>query len=221
MRPFRFLLPALTLVLLWGGIICHAAPQNIEPASRGRITIKVEDGSGAPLMDDLVIVHHLDDPRREVLRALSDNNGDVPVLDLQPGLYRLIATFPYSDIWETEIQEFLVVKDRAKQIVLKIRPMGSHGYGDLIPKPGPKISAQILTADGVPAFGASILVRDKDVTLSLLRWYKTDSRGGATIELVAAPYGGRTVVVVVYRDILVTQEVVKDTHSLVIHLPEK
>jgi hypothetical protein len=217
----RCLLSFVVLALLVPGAICVASPQTAEPESRERITIKVEDGSGAPLKNDLVVVHNLDDRSHEVLRALSDANGDVPALDLQPGLYRIIATFPYGDIWETEIQEFLVVKGRPKPIVLMIRPMGTHGYGDVIPAPGPKIRAQVSTADGLPASGASVLVRDKNATLYLLRSYTTDAKGVATIELVAAPLHAPTVVVTVYRDIVVTQEVARDTRSLVIRLPEK
>jgi hypothetical protein len=218
-KQMRCLSALVTCVALLLGASRCAASQNAEALPREQIAIKVEDASGAPLMNDLVIVHDLNDRSREVLRTLTDSKGDIPAFELQTGLYRVIATFPYGDIWETEVQEFLVVKGQAKQITLKIRPMGTHGYGDVIPTPGPKIQAQVLTADGAPASGASVLVRDKDVTLYLLRWYKTDAKGKATIELVAAPLHQPTVVVAVYQDVLVTQEVMQNTHRLVIHLP--
>jgi hypothetical protein len=200
-----------------------AAPQNAEAASRERITIKVKNAKGVPLKDDLVIVRNLNDRNRELLRALTNSNGDVPSLDLRPGLYRIIATFPYSSIWETEIQEFLVVKGHAKQIVLEIPAMDGNPccMGAGIPGlTGPKIQTQVLTADGLPASGASILVRDKIATAYMLVSYQTDAKGIATIELVAAPHHEPTVVVVVYQDVLVKQEVPEYAHSLVIHLPE-
>jgi len=212
------LLRTLFLFILTG-IICRAVPQNADQSPGVRTTFKVEDGSGAPLENELVIVKNLDDHARELLRGLTDRNGDVPALDLQPGLYRVIAAYPYGEIWETQIREFLAVAGRPRQIVLTVSPMPTHGYGDVIPTPGPKISLQVVDADGRAMQGAIVLVRDKDATLYLERSYETDAKGKAKIELVGAPLDGATVVVVAYKDILVTREVTKNTRSVVIHLP--
>jgi hypothetical protein len=215
----RYLLSLVVLAALVPGVTRGAAPQNAEPASRPKVIIKIEDETSAPIKGELVIIQNLHATEREILRALTDDNGDAPALDLQPGLYRLIVATPYG-LWKTEIREFLVVEGRTKQIEVRVFPLPTHGYGDVIPAPGPKIQAQVLTSDGQPASEALVLARDKEDTLYLERHYTTDAKGLATIELVGAPLNAPTVIIVVYRDILVTQEVAKGTRSLVIHLPE-
>ena len=50
----------------------------------------------AVLKNELVIVQNSDNPESEVLRTLGDNDGNVPPLQLTPGLYRVIGNQP---IW--------------------------------------------------------------------------------------------------------------------------
>ena len=59
------------------------------------VDLIVEDSSGVALQNELVIVQDLHNQEHEVLRVLSDKNGRTLALDLQPGLYRAIATAPY------------------------------------------------------------------------------------------------------------------------------
>jgi hypothetical protein len=211
----RYLLILGVMASLVPGVTPNALLQNEQPASRAKVAIKIEDESGAPIKDELVIIQDLRDSGRVIPRALTDSNGDAPALDLQPGLYRLIVTAPYG-LWKTEIREFLVIAGRVKQIEVRVSSLPTHGYGDVIPAPGPKVQAQVLTSDGQPASGALVLARDQKDTLYLERHYTADAKGMVGIELVASP----TVIVVVYQDILVSREITKDTGPLVIHLPE-
>jgi hypothetical protein len=181
-------------------------------ASNIPVNIQVEDASGAAVKNELVIVQDLENHEREVLRVLSDLNGQVPQLDLKAGLYRAIATNPYG-VWNTEVREFLVKQSPVK-LVLKVEPMGSHGNGDIVTIGAPDAELQVLSADGQPARGATILARDKEASLHLERWYKTDANGMAKIELVDSP----TIVVVVYREQITTKQVPRETAHLIIHL---
>jgi hypothetical protein len=130
---------------------------------------------------------------------LSDQEGNVPLLQLSRGLYRVIVTAPYG-IWQTTVREFLV-GERSTEVIVRVQAMGTHGYGDIVSK-GTPAQLQVIGPDGRPANGASILVRDRDATLFLERRYKADRNGNAKIELVSEP----TVVVVVYGDVLLSTE---------------
>jgi len=175
-------------------------------------SIKIQDASGAPLKSELVIVQDLNKPGSESLRALSDQNGDVPHLELGHGLFRIIATYPYGG-WKTQVSEFLV-RDRPITVSLQIQPMGTHGNGDVVLVGSSFANLQVVRSDGQPISGASILVRDEDDTLNLERSYKTDQKGMARIELVADP----TVVIIVFGDTLLTQRLPLGTSSRVVRL---
>jgi hypothetical protein len=184
-------------------------------AATAPVKIKVEDASGAVLKDELVIVQDLDNREREVLRALSDQDGNVPPLQLPPGLYRVIATDPYG-IWQTSVREFLVGQQSA-EVVVRVEAMWTHGYGDIVTVGTAHTLLQVIGPDGQPASGASILVRDRDATLHLERRYKADKKGTATIELVSEP----TVVVVLYGDVLLTTELGSHDLKPVIRLEKR
>ncbi len=178
------------------------------------LTLRVEDASGARLKDELVIVQDLNAREREVLRALTDQNGNVPVPDLKPGLYRAIATSPYG-LWETEIREFLVEEGSPLEVVLKVRPMPTHGYGDIVTVGAPQSELRVLGSTGLPVSRAAVLVRDRNATPYLERWYQTDAKGLAKIELTSSP----TIVVVVYQNKLTVKEISEKPATIVIHLP--
>lgn len=176
------------------------------------VAIKVEDGAGAPLKEELVIVQDLNDHEREALRVLSDQSGSVPALDLKPGLYRAIATNPYG-MWRTEVHEFLLTQSPVK-LVLKVEQMGTHGNGDIVTVGVPEAELQVLTQDGQPASGAAVLARDKEATLNLERRYRTDEHGMVRVQLVGSP----TVMVVIYQNKLTTKEVLSKPASLVVRV---
>jgi len=54
--------------------------------------VTIQDESGDPLPDALVIVECLDN-RLQNLRYLSGKDGNTPTMELNPGLYRVIATY--------------------------------------------------------------------------------------------------------------------------------
>src|SRR5215471_7533131 len=97
--------------------------------STTHVDLVVEDSAGVVVKDELVVVQDLQD-EHEVLRALTDKDGKVPSLDLQPGLYRVIATTPYG-VWQTDVREFLVA-EKPLQVALHVRPMPTHGFGDIV-----------------------------------------------------------------------------------------
>jgi hypothetical protein len=143
---------------------------------------------------------------------LTDKDGQIPTLDLQPGLYRAIATAPYG-LGQTEVREFLVA-EKPERLALRVRPMPTHGYGDIVTFGTKRKKFKILKTDGQAASGAEIYVRDRDATLHLERWYKTNSQGETAIEIVSEP----TVVVIVFGDSVTTREITDKDGELMLRL---
>jgi hypothetical protein len=161
---------------------------------------RVLDESDAPLKDVLVIVQNLNIHEAELLRTLSDVEGNAGRRELQPGLYRLIATTPYGS-WRTTIKEFNVTSAPV-ELVVRLKPMPTHGYGDVVVLGTTWVDLQILRPDGQPASDARLLARDRDATLYTERWYKTDAQGRARIEMVSDPL----VLVILHQDTIMTTE---------------
>jgi hypothetical protein len=182
-------------------------------SSAGPVTIKVEDVSGAPIKNELVIVQDLDHQEREIVRALTGDAGTIQPLELSPGLYRAIATAPYG-LWQTKVCEFLVT-EKQRDILLRVQPIPTHGAGDIVITGSALIEVQVLNSSSQVITGASVLSRDSAASLSSEKWYKTDETGLAHIKLVGDP----TVLVVSYRDALVTKEVHAKDSKVVIRLP--
>jgi hypothetical protein len=169
-------------------------------AAAAPVKFRVVDESGAPVKDVLVVLQNLDKHEAELLRALSDAEGLVGGRELQPVFYRLIATTPYG-LWRTAIREFMV-KSASLELVLRLKPMPTHGYGDIIVVGTTWVDLQVLGSDGLPGSGAELLVRDREATLYTERWYKTDAQGRTKIEMVSDPM----VLVVLYKDAIMTTE---------------
>ena len=165
------------------------------------VDVAVVDTAGVPLKDVLVIIQSLEHRDREPCRSLTDAQGRACHAELTPGLYRAIATTPYG-AWNTKVIEFLMAR-AADTITLKMSPMGSHGYGDIVTLGLPSAGIQVLQSNGEPAPKALVLVRDRDATLYLERSYRTDAAGNARIELTGDP----TVLVVVFNGTVLSQEV--------------
>lgn len=175
------------------------------------VNLVVEDGSGGPVQDELVILQDLDDHAREIRRALTDKNGEIPALNLSAGLYRAIATAPYG-LWQTRVREFLV-NDVPVRMVLGVEAMPTHGKGDVVTVGTEKMLIRVLDSSGHPAVGASVLARD--ATLYLERWYTTNQSGGATVEVVGDPL----VLVVIFGKTLVSREIPSKSVQEIIQLP--
>jgi hypothetical protein len=147
--------------------------------SATQVNLVVEDSAGIALKDELVIVQELHNREHEVLRVLTDGTGKIPTIDLHPGLYRVIATAPYG-LWETEVQEFMV-GEKPMRLALHVRPMPTHGNGDIVTLGTKKKKMRVLKPDGRAASGAEVYVRDRNATLHLERRYKTNAAGETKI----------------------------------------
>lgn len=153
------------------------------------IHVTVQDESGAPLPNALVIVESLND-RKESVRYLSDANGSTPAMTLKPGLYRVIATYPYGP-WQTVIREF-AFPDSSNGITLRIPAKPSDEFGEIIGAPQDELMVEVPT--GEPLVGVPVLIRTKDATHE--KWYRTGAKGEATISVIADPL----IAVVLYRN---------------------
>src|SRR5208337_2561069 len=109
------------------------------------VKVKVEDSSGAAVKDELVIVQDLDSREHEILRALTDPDGNAPTLQLPSGLYRVIATAPYG-LWLTSVREFLV-SQAPTEVILRVQPMPTHGYGDIVTVGTPRVQLKVIGPD--------------------------------------------------------------------------
>jgi hypothetical protein len=196
------------------------APRFLEPAMPEEnpsfaVTVVAQDPSGAPLKNELVIIQDLDDSQTDMARAVTNKDGEIPQLNLRPGLYRAIVMAPYT-LWKTRILEFLV-NDAPVRLVVKLELLSTRGYGDVIPVGARHVQLQVLTSDGHPVAGASILARDEDATLYLEGWYRTDQSGAVTIETAATPL----VIVVISGKTLVTREFSSDSSHETIKMPRQ
>jgi hypothetical protein len=136
----------------------------------------VSDATGAPFPNGLVILKSLDD-NHEVFRALTNDEGSVPKVDLQPGLYRVVVSFPYGH-WKTEVREFFVAQVPAK-VTLTVVPTGTQDNVTITGAPIQTI--QVLDHSGKPVSGTLVIARDSAATYE--KWYRTDQLGEARVEL--------------------------------------
>ena len=197
---------------------CPAALRSVPVAlpqdKQSAVTLAVQDGAGLPLKDVLLILQDLENRENEIVRALTNENGEITPFKLRPGLYRAIATAPYG-LWETQVREFLV-REEPIRLVLKVEPRPTHGNGDITTIGTQKLSLRVLQPDGRSAANALVLVRDKDATLHLERWYRSDDSGRVTVEAIGNP----VVVVVVFGKMLFTHEISPGMAQETIRLPE-
>ncbi len=165
------------------------------PCVAAQVAIHVTDPGGKALQDALVIVQDLQHQDRELFRMLSDAQGNIAPHTLSPGLYRAIGTYPYSH-WQTDVREFLVRGDAVK-VLLRL-PEADNLDATAISTG--TLTVHVLDADGKPAAGARVLVRDAEANPDSEHWGTTNAQGTTTLELSLTP----AVLVVVYRDQLYT-----------------
>jgi hypothetical protein len=165
-------------------------------AFAGRVSLSVKDASGAPFPKVLVIIRRLEF-KGEVLRGLTDREGIVPGVDLQPGLYRVIATYPYG-LWSTGVREFLVTSE---PLNLSITLHSTPTTDDIGFIGAPSRTVHVVDRNGNPISGAEVLVRDETATHEM--WYTSNSMGDAEVELFADP----TILVVVDPPYLVERSI--------------
>lgn len=150
--------------------------------------VTVQNEAGGPLPDALVIVESLDD-RLQNVRYLSGKDGNTPTMELKPGLYRVIATFPYGP-WQTVIREF-TLPESAGGITLQMPAKPSDEYGEIYAPS--QIKIRLESQDRKTLADVPVLIRTEDAIRE--GWYVTDSKGEATVSVVA----DRLVAVVLYH----------------------
>ena len=161
------------------------------PALAAEVVVNVAGSDGKPVNNALVVVQTLDHHERESYRVLTDAEGNTPSHDLAPGLYRAIATYPYSR-WRPEIREFVVTNQP-----ITIRLMLTKGSRlDTLDVAIGRLSVHVVDARGKPVTGAHVLVRDGNATPHSEHWGTTDANGQTSLELTLEP----SVLVVVYQN---------------------
>lgn len=140
--------------------------------------VTIQDESGAALPDALVIVQSLD-TRSQSIRYLSGKDGNTPTMELNPGLYRVIATFPYGT-WKTVIREF-TLPESADKIILRMPQDSREGYQVTVG--ATQLALRLESQDHRPLAGVPVLIRTEDAIRE--EWYVTDSKGEATVSVVA------------------------------------
>jgi hypothetical protein len=155
------------------------------------LVVNVAGSDGKPVNNALVVVQDLDHQERESYRVLTDADGNTPSHDLPPGLYRAIATYPYSR-WRPEIREFVVTN---QPITIRLMLTKASRLDTLNVAIG-RLSVHVVDAGGKPVTGAHVLVRDGDATPQSEHWGTTDANGQTSLELTLEP----SVLVVVYQN---------------------
>lgn len=162
------------------------------PCLAGQVEIAVANTAGTPLPGVLVIVQELQPPKeRELFRALTDERGNTEPHSLPAGLYRAIATSPYSRR-QTEVREFLV-QDTPVKVALRMR---ERIVVDEINVSVGRLAVRVVNAGGGPVAGARVLVRDSEAHPDSEQWGTTDARGVASVDLTSTV----TELIVVYGD---------------------
>lgn len=155
------------------------------------VSIAIKSEQGTPLKNALVIVQDLNKGEHELFRVLTNDAGESAPHTLAPGLYRAIATYPYSN-WQTSVREFLV---HAERLTIDLRMSQALALDDLPVSIG-QLTVHVLDVAGRPAAGARVLIRDADAHRYSERWGTTDAQGTTTLELTDTP----STLIVVYRD---------------------
>jgi hypothetical protein len=163
------------------------------------ITVRAIAADGEGVSKVLVIVRAPSNPGYEVLRALTEADGSVPEVNVQPGLYEAIATDPYGE-WLTAVKDF-VVTDAPVKLDLRLDFVQdqsiSLGFIDwnvrVVDKQGRPVNDAWITArtEGEPAVGATA----------------TDINGHATIEI---PFDYPAIVTVLYNGQTYTERIKVD-----------
>jgi hypothetical protein len=155
------------------------------------VRIRVTDPAGVEGVDNVLIIVQALNGKGEVSRDLSNSDGRVAALELPPGVYRVIAVFPYG-YWFTQVREF-VVADSPIDVVLNM-----HGaVVDTVQVLELELQVTVIDRDGKPVENALILGRDPEAKFN--HWTRSDTHGHATVKIgvngadVVAIYKGQVI----------------------------
>jgi hypothetical protein len=162
--------PMATIGLLFlAGILCptvHATTVKIRTA--------YPDHEGLPKV--LVIVRSVEGQPKEFARELSGHDGSVPPLELEPGVYEAISTYPYGNI-PTVVHDFLVGNESAAiEITLTSEGDQKINLNEITWK------VKVLDQNGRPAVNALVIGRNAEASTGVST-ARTDERGLATISI--------------------------------------
>jgi hypothetical protein len=139
------------------------------------VTVRVSEAHTGNLAKVLVIVRSLEADRSEVLRALTGPDGLVPAVDVPPGLYEAIATYPYSR--HTTIAKDFVIGEKPVMVELKL----THLSDQRVNLNSIDWQISVTNGQGRPVGNAWVTGRDDEASdVSVTR---TDSKGRATVSI--------------------------------------
>lgn len=141
------------------------------------VKIRITDPAGADGLQKVLVIVQALNGKGEVTRELTDRIGAIPVLDLQPGLYGAVATFPYG-YWATQVREFSVADT---PVVLELHMDGS--VINEVQVPEALVRVTVLDRDGHPISNALVLGRDPEARFN--HWTRTDPHGEAGVVIGA------------------------------------
>lgn len=162
------------------------------PSLAAQVIVNVAGSDGKPVNNALVIVQDLDHQERESYRVLTNAEGNTPAHELPAGVYRAIATYPYSR-WRPQVREFVVTN---QPITVQLTLTEASSGLDTLDVAIGRLSVHVEDAGGKPVRGARVLVRDANATSQSEHWGTTDANGQTSLELTLEP----AVLVVVYQN---------------------
>jgi hypothetical protein len=145
------------------------------------VTIHVTGANGASLQGALIIIQNLpSNAEQELSRKLTDQDVEVVLSNVGPGLYRAIATDPYRS-WKTEVEEFLV-KDQPVTVSLRLERQASD---DPEVATVGMLTVHVLDSAGNPVPNARVLLRDAAAHPHAEHWGTTDATGTVSLDVTA------------------------------------
>jgi len=163
--------------------VCGAAillaAVTCEPAGATALKVRVVNAIGKKgLAKVLVIVMSLEPGVGDVDRDLTRPDGSIPDMDIPPGFYEVIATYPYLN-WGTRVRD-LALRTKPVSITLELERILDQTV-PLIPVFDLKV--QVLDERGLPVYGARIIGRDLEAKDLAFAW--ADTHGQAIIRIPA------------------------------------
>jgi hypothetical protein len=159
------------------------APLILTVSSNPRFsTIRIVDETEKPFPDVLVVIKAASATGEiEIARYLTDANGNIPPLFLEPRTYHITATCPYG-LCRTITRE-VFGKSSASEIVLKVPPVSSDVNGQIVG--APKLHLILESSTGERVKDTQILIRDPEAKWET--WYNTGKDGSVTVDLPTEP----------------------------------
>jgi hypothetical protein len=155
------------------------------------VTIHVAGTDGASIKGALVIVQNLrSNTEQELSRGLTGEGGNVTLDNMEPGLYRAIASDSYRS-WKTEVEEFLV-KSQPVTVTLRLERQVTD---DPVVATVGRLTVHVLDSAGNAAVGARVLLRDAEAHPHAEHWGTADAQGTVTLDVSASS----SVLVIVYN----------------------